>query len=681
MSRLRLPMVRTIRIVGLLGLVLSLLVPSPAHAATTCTYNPAKHLVSISGDTTVFLARDGDDIATLAAPLDPLVPCTNAAATETATVHNTDLIKVALTGSAHFGLDQILGPLRPGFTDEPGTSDEIEISLDLDRLLLRGTTTADRMVLGRDGINLNAGEPDDDLDITGITNVLQVDGSNGNDFISLRGGSATGPGIDPEIGILGDQGNDTILAYHDPLPGDGLVPVGPHMTIDGGDGRDHIEGSAWEDQIDGGSGNDYIDGGEMEDDLDGEDGNNTVAFKVEGRSAEVDLAANSASIGSDLESVPGFSNVVGSRDDDRFEGDGGANRFEGGGGRDVMVGDTGVDEMLGQKGDDVFHASAESETLAGGPGSDAVTYFSDDMDEINLSTGQSSSPGGGDTLDSIENVSADDPVTVVGNAKANHIQVNPGPADVFAGGGPDRIETGSAMDTLRGQGGNDFFRGGTGGGPQLGGPGADEFTSSSGDDSFSGGPGRDLANYQFTFSALQIDLRITGPQATGGGTDTIAGVEDILGSFMSDRLTGNSRANKLNGFIGDDLVVGGGGNDVVTGWQGEDDLLGGPGRDAVSFADTAGRVKVDLAETERQDTNVGWDTMDQFENVIGSAFNDLLRGDSGPNKLSGGAGNDRLFGRNGADGLLGQAGNDDLFGGPGADSCVGGPGTDSLDNC
>jgi Ca2+-binding RTX toxin-like protein len=44
--------------------------------------------------------------------------------------------------------------------------------------------------------------------------------------------------------------------------------------------------------------------------------------------------------------------------------------------------------------------------------------------------------------------------------------------------------------------------------------------------------------------------------------------------------------------------------------------------------------------------------------VVGSPFNDLLIGDSGPNRLSGGSGNDRLLGGGGVDTLVGGPGYD-----------------------
>jgi len=56
--------------------------------------------------------------------------------------------------------------------------------------------------------------------------------------------------------------------------------------------------------------------------------------------------------------------------------------------------------------------------------------------------------------------------------------------------------------------------------------------------------------------------------------------------------------------------------------------------------------------------------------LLGSGFDDNLRGTDGANTLEGDGGDDMLFGRGGADTLVGGAGDDGLFGGGGADSFV-----------
>ncbi len=99
---------------------------------------------------------------------------------------------------------------------------------------------------------------------------------------------------------------------------------------------------------------------------------------------------------------------------------------------------------------------------------------------------------------------------------------------------------------------------------------------------------------------------------------------------------------------------------MVRGDSGEDTLDGGPGaRDIVSYASaTRSGVIVDLASGRSKGD--GHDTMQGFEDVVGSPQGDDIVGDGGINRIDGGVGDDDL------DGL---AGADEAFGGAGTDQC------------
>ena len=72
------------------------------------------------------------------------------------------------------------------------------------------------------------------------------------------------------------------------------------------------------------------------------------------------------------------------------------------------------------------------------------------------------------------------------------------------------------------------------------------------------------------------------------------------------------------------------------------------------------------------------DQMISVENLIGSDFNDDLRGTGGANLVGGGAGNDFIRGRGGNDTITGDSGNDTLLGQDGNDTLVGGLGGDTM---
>ena len=75
---------------------------------------------------------------------------------------------------------------------------------------------------------------------------------------------------------------------------------------------------------------------------------------------------------------------------------------------------------------------------------------------------------------------------------------------------------------------------------------------------------RDDADNSFVGSSLRIDS-----------------IENVVGSAISDRLTGNRLDNTLSGGAGDDRLRGEEGNDVLEGGLGDDDLQGGDGEDTL----------------------------------------------------------------------------------------------------
>ncbi len=45
----------------------------------------------------------------------------------------------------------------------------------------------------------------------------------------------------------------------------------------------------------------------------------------------------------------------------------------------------------------------------------------------------------------------------------------------------------------------------------------------------------------------------------GGGTDSLAGFENVVGSFFNDTITGDAGDNAFHGLSGDDVIDGGAG--------------------------------------------------------------------------------------------------------------------------
>lgn len=143
----------------------------------------------------------------------------------------------------------------------------------------------------------------------------------------------------------------------------------------------------------------------------------------------------------------------------------------------------------------------------------------------------------------------------------------------------------------------------------------------------------------------------------------------LIGGSDSNHLSSGDGNDFLYGAGGDDELHGGAGDDFLEGGAGGDGLDGGPGIDTASYAREPAGVSIGFfeggvsGEDKQSDlglvgTDSGTDIIRGIENLVGSAFDDLLSGNSGANILDGGSGNDIFYG---------GAGNDTFFGGDGVD--------------
>lgn len=136
-------------------------------------------------------------------------------------------------------------------------------------------------------------------------------------------------------------------------------------------------------------------------------------------------------------------------------------------------------------------------------------------------------------------------------------------------------------------------------------------------------------------ASVMVDLLLGRAEDGLGGTDTLIGVEDVIGTSGNDSLLGDNGRNGFRGFGGDDLIDGRS-NPVFRG-------------DFVSYFLDPAAVTVDLLAGSARDGFGGTDTLRGIENVNGSEFSDTLRGDAGPNILQGLGGNDIVSGGEGVD--------------------------------
>lgn len=152
----------------------------------------------------------------------------------------------------------------------------------------------------------------------------------------------------------------------------------------------------------------------------------------------------------------------------------------------------------------------------------------------------------------------------------------------------------------------------------------------------------------------------------------------ILDGSGNDVVRGSRGRDTFYDGPGRDRHAGRGGNDTLFSGSGADDLSGGSGRDTVSYdpplgTPRRGGVRADLdgraddgsaGERDRIRTDV--------ENLDGTEFGDVLRGNGRPNEIDGVGGADRIFGLGGNDLIIGDLSDALVYPGAGADRVAGG---------
>jgi Ca2+-binding RTX toxin-like protein len=164
-------------------------------------------------------------------------------------------------------------------------------------------------------------------------------------------------------------------------------------------------------------------------------------------------------------------------------------------------------------------------------------------------------------------------------------------------------------------------------------------------------------DYSGATSAITVSLNISisgipgyGTVTGGAGSDSLYGINIVTATAFNDIIRGSDQASVDETFFGgagNDTITGGTGYNVYDGGAGNDSFIFGTGTDVLSYDSATAAVVVSLtgATTGTATGGAGADKWsgDAPETIIGSAFNDVLKGRSGAViTFSGGLGNDTI---------------------------------------
>ncbi|CAN7623273.1 M10 family metallopeptidase C-terminal domain-containing protein [Bosea sp. LjRoot9] len=533
-------------------------------------------------------------------------------------------------------------------------------------------TSGNDILVGSAGVDVILGDTGDD-EITGGAGNDTLDGGAGAD--TLIGGVGNdiylvdnASDVVTEAAAEGmDEIRTSLGAYTLSANVENLTYTGSGSFAGTGNGSANV--------ITGGSGDDTLDGGAGADTLIGGAGNDI--YIVDDAS---DIVTEAAAEGTDeVRTSLGAYTLAANVENLTYTGSG---NFAG-------TGNDSANVITGGAGDDTLDGGAGADTLDGMAGSDTASYATSAAAvTVNLATGiNTGGDAEGDILIGIENL--------VGSAFDDSLTGDAGNNGLTGGAGNDTLDGGAGADTLIGGAGDDIYlvdnasdivteaaaegtdevrtslgaytltanvenltytgsgnfagTGNSGANVITGGAGDDTLIGGAGADTLIGGLGSDTASYSGSSAAVTANLA-TGV-ATGGHAagDVFAEIENLTGSSFGDSLTGDAAVNSLSGGAGNDTLVGGAGADT---------LDGGANTDTASYAASASAVTVNLATGVNTGGDAEGDVLISIENLVGSAFDDTLRGNGSANVLTGGAGADTLDGGAGGDTLAGGTGDD-----------------------
>jgi Ca2+-binding RTX toxin-like protein len=450
---------------------------------------------------------------------------------------------------------------------------------------LDGGEDNDELYGGSDNDTLLGGSGDDEL--FGGSGADTLDGGDGIDWADYDGSLGVNVDLERETQSGGDAAGDTLTGIEN------IAGTNYTDTLRGDDNANELWGMNGNDVLEGRGGADILNGGGNAD---------TASYASSSAGVSVELsnsggAALASGGDADGDTLVSIENLIGSALRDTLTGNSGANDIFGGGeadtlngqgGEDNLYGEAGNDTLLGGTGRDVLRGGADNDTLVGGTANDTLdggtgddmADYSSASNRVTLTLGLNGADGSAVTSEFIiangglTLVTATDTLRNIENARGTNF------ADTFTGNtANNRFEGGRDNDTLDGGAGADTL---------LGELGDDTLIGGLGSDTLDGGDGIDTVDYRGAGNPLSVTLGLNGADGSAfmyesvgappllillPATDTLRGVENVVGTDFNDFLTGNEQVNGLTGGDGNDTLRGGAGVDVIRGGANADTFV------------------------------------------------------------------------------------------------------------
>ncbi len=564
-----------------------------------------------------------------------------------------------------------------------GAGQEIEL------LRVRGTTDGLTLTGNELGNFLVGGAGEDTL--SGLGGDDRLNGGEGEDWLAGGTGNDTYYADNIFDTVIEDAGGGTdrvytntsyelaagseveILRVWDTI--DGVNLLGNEFTnrLTGGAGNDHLDGATGADRLNGGAGNDTIVGAVNDTLLDGGADDDTLQVGTnftstgDGQIANIEqILMTSALTTLNLSNQTEAFTITGSSDRDRIisgSGDdtiicapGGeslsqSDILDGGGGYDTLElgtsyeadGDAGfanIELVILTAAVEVYlFAQAEAITVIGSFGDDtittslgAITINAGDGNDTLITSGvnPASLMDGGDGTDKLRVYG-----TFAGSSDGQLVNIE----EVIVTGGGGTADLSNQTEAFRI---STSYHAAT----LIGGSGADTIVGFFFNDTIYGAQNDILLDGGDYFDS---DTLVVGANFTSTSDDQIVRIERVAMTAAGTL----DLSNQSEAFI----IFGSSGNDIIRGGN----------QSTMNYASAGAAVTVSLvlAGVAQDTVGAGIDTLSDFVDLTGSAFNDTLTGDSQDNIIEGGAGSDTIDGDAGNDVIVGAQNDTLLDGGAG----------------